>query len=92
MRIIGTLLTAVATAALVVTVPTVAHADTGACVSYLEDVGQDTTVRVQICAETETIGDTISTSYAFTVCVPLMSLTGLAQHHAVTACELAVAP
>lgn len=92
MRIIGTLLTAAAAAALLVTAPTIAHADTGACVSYLEDVGEDTTVRVQICAETETLADTVSQSYALSVCVPLMSLTGLARHHAVTACEFAVAP
>lgn len=85
-------MTAAAAATFLLIAPTAAHADTGACVSYLEEVGQDTTVRVQVCAETETLGDTVSTSYARSVCGLLMTLTGLSQEHTATACDHAVAP
>lgn len=69
-----------------------AQADTGACTSYLEDAGEDTTVRVQMCAETETAGDSVSQEYAMTICLPLMSMTGLPEEHTLTACALAVEP
>lgn len=92
MRIVGMFAVAALTAAtMVLTAPT-AGADTGACVSYLEDIGKDTTARVQICAETETLGDTVSQAYALSVCNPLMLLTGLSQGESATACQLAVAP
>lgn len=69
-----------------------AQADTGACTSYLEDAGEDTSVRVQICAETETAGDVVSPQYAMAICLPAMSLTGLPEYHTVEACTLAIEP
>lgn len=69
-----------------------AQADTVACTAYLTDEGKDTTTRVQICAETETAGDTVSQEYAKLVCLPLMSLTGLSKEHTIEACTLAVEP
>lgn len=69
-----------------------ASADTGSCVSYLERQGEDNTVRVQLCAETETLGDTVSQQYALAVCVPGMSLTGLPEPQAVESCHLAAEP
>ncbi|HEV8557355.1 MAG TPA: hypothetical protein VGR06_13270 [Actinophytocola sp.] len=92
MRILGVLSSiATAVAAMLLAVPT-ASADTGACVSYLEDIGQDTSARVQICANTETIGDTISEEAALALCVPLMTATLLPQPFADRACQLAVEP
>lgn len=69
-----------------------ASADTGACASYLEEQGEDNTARYQVCAETETLGDTVSAQYAVTVCVPLMSVTALPERLATEACHLAVEP
>jgi hypothetical protein len=69
-----------------------AQADTVACTGYLTDEGKDTTTRVQICAETETAGDAVSQEYARTVCLPLMSLTGLPKEDTIEACTLAVEP
>lgn len=92
MRLIGKCLVAAAVlAAMVLTAPA-AHADTGACVSFLEDGGEDTTVRNAVCLTTETVGDTVSAQYAFDACVPLMSVTGLPEALSVAACHLAIEP
>src|SRR5262245_29886345 len=69
-----------------------ASADTGACASYLEDHGEDTTVRYQYCAETETLGDTATPEYAMASCVPLMTTSGLREDLSHEACALAIAP
>jgi hypothetical protein len=69
-----------------------ARADTGACSSFLEHIGEDGTVRYQLCALTETLGDVVSQEYAQNVCVTLMHATGLANEWAYQACTLAVAP
>jgi len=69
-----------------------AGADTGACGSYLEDHGEDTTIRYQLCAETETLGDTATPEYAVASCVPLMTTSGLRSDLSHQACALAVAP
>jgi hypothetical protein len=92
MRILGVLSSIAApVAAMLLAVPT-ASADTGACTSYLEDIGQDTTLRVQICVNTETIGDTVSEQAAFAACEPLMTATLLPQPFVDEACQLAVEP
>lgn len=90
MRIIGTLLTTAAAAALLVTAPSVAHADSEDCMRYLEFVDRDTEVRGEICSDTETIAVIFSRSYALRLCVPVMRLTGLERSHALIACRLAV--
>lgn len=69
-----------------------ASADTGACASYLEEQGEDNSVRYQLCAETETLADSASQQYALMVCVPGMAVTGLPQPLATEACDLAVQP
>lgn len=90
MRLVGTLATtAAAAAALVLSAPT-ANADAGACVSYLERHGVDTTVRVQVCTETETIGDLLSQEVAIGLCPVLMAPTFLDPSTAERACWLAV--
>ncbi|MGH4023406.1 MAG: hypothetical protein ACRDRV_02345 [Pseudonocardiaceae bacterium] len=69
-----------------------ASADTGACTSYLENIGEDTTVRVHLCAETEAIGDGASQEVAMSFCIPAMGSTGLPPEISYEACELALAP
>ena len=69
-----------------------ADASTGACTSYLEKKGVDTSLRVQACADAEIIGDTVSQDVSLPLCKLVMAVTLLPDSNAEEACRLSLAP
>ncbi len=69
---------------------TPAHATAGQCIGYLEQQGEDTTVRNEVCQTTEVLADNVSDAYAREYCHAAMLATGLDPDTTDEACERAL--
>jgi hypothetical protein len=69
---------------------TPAHATTGQCISYLEQKGEDTVARNEVCQTTEVLADNVSDAYARQYCHAGMLATGLDAATTKEACERAL--